>query len=331
MKLALQLAVSIAAVALLLVYVVDVREVAAVLRGFPAEYALLALLVATLDRVLMSYKWAVLVHAQGYRLSSLHAMTMYCAAMLWGSALPATVGADAVRAVLATKSGIRSTDVVASIIVERVVGFVWALVLGIVCLFVLRSAGVLDGRYDLIVFGSVAMLAGAIAIVLVSMNRPLMARAARLLPSRVQRTRLVARLGEVARASQSLGASRRAIAEFSALTVLEQVFALTLPLTLAIGLGVDLHPIVLMAIVPVAMLISRLPVSFDGLGIFEALFVGLFVLAGVSPEASFAIAIAGRVVQLIAVLPWWLVQVTWAGSVRPPPLQSRDALKIPPA
>jgi uncharacterized protein (TIRG00374 family) len=328
-KLTFQVAVSLAAVALLLLYVVDLRDVADVLERFPVGYAALAIVVVTIDRALMSYKWSLLVRAQGYRLGILQSMTMYCAAMLWGSALPATVGADAVRAVLATRQGIKGTDVVASIVVERVVGFVWALVLGIVCLFVLRSIGVLGPAYDPVVFGGTAMLAAAIAIVLISMNRSFMARAAAWLPVALQRTRIVNRLADVARASQSLGASRSTIVRFSALTVLEQLFALTLPWTLAAGLGVDVDPLVLLGVVPVAILISRLPISFDGLGIFEALFVGLFLLAGIPAEASFAIAIAGRVVQLVAVLPWWVAQVLSSRSVRPP--LASHALKTPPA
>lgn len=329
MKLALQLAVSLAAVSLLLVYVVDVRQVADVLRDFPLTYALLGLFVATLDRVLMAYKWAVLVRAQGYRLGLLQAMTMYCAAMFWGFALPATVGADAIRAVLTTRYGIKATDVVASIVVERVVGFVLALVLGVVCLFVLRSTGVLGASYDFVVFAGVAMLAGAVVIVVASMNRSLMVRGAGLLPAALLRNRLMLRLAELARAYQSLGASRATIARFGALTVFEQLFALTLPWTLAVGLAVDVDPLVLLGVVPVVTLISRLPISFDGLGVYEALFVGLFLLAGIPAEASFAIAVAGRAVQLVVVFPWWLLQVLSSRTVRPP--LAPHALKRPAA
>ncbi|HKZ72482.1 MAG TPA: lysylphosphatidylglycerol synthase transmembrane domain-containing protein, partial [Steroidobacteraceae bacterium] len=278
MKLALQLAISAITVALLLIYVVDVRQVAHALQSFSPAYALLAILVATIDRAMMSYKWGVLLRAQGYRLGALQGMTIYCAAMLWGSALPATVGADAVRAVLATRYGIKGTDAIASIVVERVVGFVWALALGLVCLLILRSAGVLGEPYDLVVLAAVGMLLGAIGVVAVSMNRSLMIRAGTLLPAAAQRSRFMHVFSQLGRAYQSLGAARSTIAKFSALTVLEQLFAVTLTLVLAAGLAVDADPLVLFAMVPVAMLISRLPISFDGLGIFEAVFVAMFLL-----------------------------------------------------
>jgi uncharacterized protein (TIRG00374 family) len=131
LKFAVRVAISILLVVLLLVYVVDLPQVWRILKGFQPTYLLLAVAAVTLDRALMTYKWTLLLGAQGYRLPLLRGMVIYCAAMLWGSVLPGTVGADAIRAVLVMRRGLRGADAVASIIVERLVGFVAALVLGI--------------------------------------------------------------------------------------------------------------------------------------------------------------------------------------------------------
>jgi uncharacterized membrane protein YbhN (UPF0104 family) len=100
--------------------------------------------------------------------------------------------------------------------------------------------------------------------------------------------------------------------------VLEQVFSVIFPWTLAKGLGVDVDLLLLLGVLPISTLISRLPISFDGLGVFEAVFVGLLVLAGIGAEAALAIAISGRIIQLFAFLPWWFVHVARSGAVRPP-------------
>jgi glycosyltransferase 2 family protein len=318
LKLALRIAISILLVALLLVYVVDLRQVWRILTSFQPAYLLLAVAVVTLDRALMTYKWTLLLGAQGYSLPLLRGMVIYCAAMLWGSLLPGTVGADAIRAVLVVRRGVRGADAVASIVVERLVGFVAALLLGIVSLLILRTTGVLDARYDRAFYLAAAVLAGTLVLIGLSLSASLTGSAMGLLPAALRESKLMARVARMASAYRSLGAARGTIAAFGGLTLVEQMFAVALPWVLARGLGVPVNPLVLLGVFPLAMLISRLPISLDGLGVFETVFVGLMLLARVSAEVSLAIAIAGRVIQLLCFFPWWLVQVAGAGGLRPP-------------
>jgi uncharacterized protein (TIRG00374 family) len=318
LKLAVRIAISILLVVLLLVYVVDLRQVGRILKGFQPAYLLLAVAAVTLDRALMTYKWTLLLGVQGYRLPLLRGMVIYCAAMLWGSVLPGTVGADAIRAVLVTRQGVRGADAVASIIVERLVGFVAALLLGIASLLILRSTGVLDATYDRAFYVGAAVLIGTLVLIWVSLRASLTGSATRLLPSRLRQSKLVVKLTRMTEAYRSLGAARGTIAAFGGLTLVEQMFAVALPWVLARGLGVPVNALILLGVFPLAMLISRLPISLDGLGLFEAVFVGLMLLARVPPEASLAIAISGRVIQLLCFFPWWVVQVAGAGGVKPP-------------
>jgi uncharacterized protein (TIRG00374 family) len=318
LKLAIRIAISILLVVLLLVYVVDLRQVGRILKGFEPAYLLLAVAAVTLDRALMTYKWTLLLGVQGYRLPLLRGMVIYCAAMLWGSVLPGTVGADAIRALLVTRQGVRGSDAVASIIVERLVGFVAALLLGIVSLLILRSTGVLDATYDRAFYLGAAVLVGTLVLIWTSLRASLAGSATRLLPSRLRQSKLMVKLSRMADAYRSLGAARPTIAAFGGLTLVEQMFAVALPWVLARGLGVPVNALILLGVFPLAMLISRLPISLDGLGLFEAVFIGLMLLARVPPEASLAIAISGRVIQLLCFFPWWVVQVAGAGGMRPP-------------
>jgi len=66
MKFWLRIALSIALVVLLFTYVVDAREVVHILQRFDAGYLLLAIAVVTLDRILMTFKWTLLLRAQRY-------------------------------------------------------------------------------------------------------------------------------------------------------------------------------------------------------------------------------------------------------------------------
>jgi len=318
MKLWLRIALSIVLVVLLLTYVVDVREVGHILQRFDAGWLLLGIVVVTIDRVLMTFKWTLLLRAQGYRLPLLQGVTIYCTSMVWGLALPATVGADAIRAVMVTKRGFNGTDVVTSIVIERMVGFVLALALGLVSLAILRNIGVLGARFDIALYLGVAMLIGVTALLVAALNEKLVSAVLVRLPRFVRESKVMQYLERFAAAYRALGGARRTIAKFSALTVLEQVFSVIFPWTLAKGLDVDVNLLLLLGVLPISTLISRLPISFDGLGVYEAVFVGLLVLAGISAEAALAIAISGRIIQLFAFLPWWVAYVARSGAVRPP-------------
>ncbi|HEY7639348.1 MAG TPA: lysylphosphatidylglycerol synthase transmembrane domain-containing protein [Steroidobacteraceae bacterium] len=317
MKFWLRTALSIALVVLLFTYVVDAREVAHILQRFDASYLVLALVVVTLDRMLMTFKWTLLLRAQGYRLPLFQGVTIYCTAMVWGLALPTTVGADAIRAVMVTKRGFNGTDVVTSIVIERMVGFVLALALGLVSLAILRSIGVLDARFDRALYLGVAMLIGVTLLLVAALDERLVSKVVARLPAKVRASKVMNYLERFAAAYRSLGGARATIAKFSALTVLEQVFSVAFPWVLAKGLGVPVDLLLLLGVLPITTLISRLPISFDGLGVYEAVFVGLLVLAGIDAAAALAIAISGRVIQLFAFLPWWFVYVAQSG-LRPP-------------
>lgn len=318
MKLWLRIALSIALVVLLFTYVVDGREVLSILHRFETKYLLLAIIVVTLNRVLMTFKWTLLLRAQGYRLPLLQGVMIYCTSMVWGLALPTTVGADAIRAVMVTKRGFNGTDVVTSIVIERMVGFVLALALGLVSLVILRTIGVLDARFDSALYLGAAMLVGVTALLIAALNETLVGKVVAQLPRAVRDSKVMHYLDRFAAAYRSLGRARSTIAQFGALTVLEQVSSVMFPWTLAIGLGVEADLLLLLGVLPISTLMSRLPISFDGLGVFEAVFIGLLVLAGIDAAAALAIAISGRIIQLFAFLPWWVAYVARSGAVSPP-------------
>src|SRR5438309_95088 len=105
-------------------------KIAAIAGRISFGLASLAVIVSILDRALMTYKWTLLLKAKGIHLGLLTAMKIYCASMIWGMFLPTTVGADTIRAVSTARTGINANEVVASIVVERMFGFLSALLLG---------------------------------------------------------------------------------------------------------------------------------------------------------------------------------------------------------
>ncbi|HLS81520.1 MAG TPA: lysylphosphatidylglycerol synthase transmembrane domain-containing protein [Steroidobacter sp.] len=312
--------------ALLLIFFVDVRLVIETLLRCDPWWALAALAALTADRVLMSYKWALLLAIRDYRVTLQQCLMVYCSAMMWGLALPSTLGADGIRVILVRRFGVCVDDALATILVERGVGFVSALLMAIAGLIILRSALPNEGAYDALLVGGVIALGAAIGVLIFSFSSAAIASVLQLLPGKLARSKAGALLQRLHEAYRSLAVDRRRITLFSVLTLGEQALMVACYGLIAVALGVEFNALFLLAAVPLAILISRLPVSIDGLGVYEGIFMAVMALGGVPPEDSLAISLAARALQILVWLPWWLMLVARTGEIRPPgPIQKRIA------
>ena len=126
-----RLAISVILVALLVWWLGGFGKIGAIMSRISFRFAILVLVICTLDRALMTFKWIRLLEARGMHFRLFAAMRIYCASMIWGLFLPATVGADAIRTISMARAGVDSHEVIASIIIERTIGFLAVLLVGI--------------------------------------------------------------------------------------------------------------------------------------------------------------------------------------------------------
>jgi uncharacterized membrane protein YbhN (UPF0104 family) len=83
------------------------------------------------------------------------------------------------------------------------------------------------------------------------------------------------------------------------------------------GFGVPLMPSVAYLIVPVAVLLSTLPISIGGWGVREASLSYGLVLFGVAQAAAALLGLALGIGMLLAALPGGIVLLLLGGQVRP--------------
>jgi uncharacterized protein (TIRG00374 family) len=317
MKVWLRIVVTLLLCALLLIYVADVRVVIQTLARCDPFWAAVALLAFLLDRVIMSYKWGLLLAIRGYSVSLAQKLMVYCSAMMWGLALPSTVGADGIRVMLVRRFGVRVDDTLATILVERGIGFIVALLTAVASLLLLRAMLPHDSMYDYALMFGVAGLIGAIVILVFSFTSHALNSVLLLIPRRFAESKAVHILERLHEAYVSLASDRRRIAAFSALTLVEHVTVIVCYGLVARALEVQFNPMFVFAAVPLAILVSRLPISLDGIGVYEGIFVAIMALGGVQPADALAVSLAARALQIVVWLPWWLMLAARTG-VRPP-------------
>lgn len=300
------------------------EEIGAAMLRMKPLYIALVIVVLTLDRVLMTYKWGLLLRLRGLHLPLWRGVQMYCASMIWGMFLPATMGADAIRVVSAARSGLPMGEVTASIVIERMLGFLSALVLALCSLTLLSWLGALDERTAPLWWVALALLTGALGAFSVSFSQ----RAYLLIHDRLLRrfreSGVMARLRRFHQTYRAYRGHKAGMAVFFGLSFGEQLLPILHSWLIALGMGIDVGLLFVAGAVPLALLIARIPVSIDGLGVYDGLFMVLMALAGVSPAESVAIALIGRILQIVAWLPWWATYVLGSGSLRPESLGHKE-------
>ncbi len=308
-----------AALLALLARSVRLGEVArAVAAAAPGPLAL-ALLLGLADRALMIGKWYPLLHAQVPEVGVTRAARAYLAAGFASYFLPTSVGADALRSVALGRGRRAVAEVGASVVVERLLGLFGSLSLALVSL-ALAWRGPVPSPRSLGAFlpWAAAGWAAVLALLLAGFrSRAFDAFAVRLHGRRSGRGAEI--LARIAAAAERYRRAPRTIAWTAAASAGEQLFPVLILWTLARSLGLPVPFLTHLAVVPLAMLVGRLPISIAGLGVFEGALVGLYGLYGVPRADALAVAVAARAIEVAAQLPGAFFWSDLAARDQPPP------------
>lgn len=322
-KLVLQLAVTMALLGGILWYVGGVDGVVDVVADVELTYLVLAVVLLTVDRALMVYKWALLLRSRNVLLPFWQGMKIYCTSMIWGLFLPMTIGADTVRAILSSREGLRTQSVVASIVIERIVGFIASIVVGIIGLLILDSLNALDNRFDFVWKLALFGLVAALITFILSISRRTYDSVRRIMPEAAMRSRVYERISALHSKYVEFGSHPRTLSIFSVLTFLEQFVAIVFVWLVALALNVEVGLLFVAGAIPLSILVSRLPISLNGIGVFEGVFVLIMSLGDVSGTEAVSIALLARLVEIATWLPWWMAYSIELGKVGIPRLDAQ--------
>ena len=290
--LALRFTVTFGLLALLLFVVADPRELVRNIITVSPAAMLVAVALAAIDRLVMAYKWRMLVRARGLPVDLWTAVRSYFASSLVGLVLPVTVGADALRVLTLRQFGM--LDVTASIVIERIVGAIAMVSVAVVsCL--LLAATVAGVPVQELTVWLVAALVGVTALFIGS-----------LFAAKWWAARHRAAPSTLKKVTEAYGRYRDhpvVLTVFYALSVGESLIAAVIAYVVAVGLGLSVPLYLLLATVPIALASARLPVSLGGFGVQEASFVYLGGLVGVPATDALSVMLLLNAAMLIALLP----------------------------
>lgn len=266
----------------------------------------LAIALVVLDRSLMAYRWLVLLCPidADQRPSFGAVMRVFFVSTFLGTFLPASVGGDIVRAYGLARLRVATGPAVASVIMDRLLGVLSIVIVGVGGLLLAPRGGVASTRAIALALAvaSAVCIAGALVVfsewvagAALGLLRGLPVAALRRIASELtQATRAYSRFhGELA----------NVLASSIAVQALRVLQAYCLGRALAIAAG----PAVYFAFVPLILLVMLLPVSVNGIGTSQAAFVWFFGGAGVPAPEALALSVLFLALGVVGNLPGGLL------------------------
>jgi hypothetical protein len=172
----------------------------------------------------------------------------------------------------------------ASVVMERVLGLLALVLVVFGCLVAFAAQE--GGRFgQLLLPVALLMVAGVIGLAWALHGR---------IPRRLER---------FAAAFRRYAGERAALRSFFGLSLVEQLLPVAANYWMSRALGLEVSFLTFVMTIPIILFVARIPISIDGLGLVEGLYVWLFAYAGLGPSESFLLALMGRVFTVLASLP----------------------------
>jgi uncharacterized membrane protein YbhN (UPF0104 family) len=297
LKLLVKIGVSAGLIAFML-HTFDVKGLADHLRE-ASPWSLAAVVMISIAMApLHAARWLVVVRAAGGRLALGPATKMVLIGYFFSQVLPSAVGGDAVRTWCAYRAGLRASDAVNSVVLDRAIALVGLMLLGAFTLPWLADrvgdATLVNAFAAVIVLG----IGGFAAFVgFGGLTKAL---------TRWRVGRLLSRLADLARATMLTPAR---VVPLLAISIGGFVVACWLVYMIARGMSLEIRFTDCLLLVPPVLLASVIPVSIAGWGMREGAMVVALGFAGVAPAAAFVVSVLYGLCVAAASLPgslFWL-------------------------
>ena len=264
----------------------DWARFAEVLQQMPAWFYAGSLVVLTIGQVLYAYRWSVVLAGMGLDVPFVEVLRQYFIGIFFSNLMPTAVGGDAAKIYyLGQRSGF--VPITASVILDRLLGFVWLAVIGSVLAWVVGGdAQVLVLNRQLLTLFASGFLSALLVAWLVPVERVL----PRLVPARwsswtlrVSEFVMLLRQGVCRPVTFVTAGLIVGVYAWLIAMVYQQYFAVSGQAALAV------LP-VLLVIVSMSIFVN-VPITVGGIGLREQLHVLLFTAFGVPKEVAVTISL----------------------------------------
>ena len=263
---------------------IDLEQTARALARLSLVHAAVVLALLALDRVIIIWRWLILIRASGHNVAAKSVAWIYLVSSFIGIPTPAGMGGDALRAYTLSQRTSEGGAAVASVAADRLLGLTAIVLVGLCgAVFWRRDEGqemLLVATMTVFAMSAMFLWAGTVV------------RA--VLPRFITERRIGIRLIRYADALSAYRHRRSALLAVLGLSVLVQILRILQAYLLGVGIGIDVSLAYYFVFMPIGLIGLLLPIHISGFGLPQTLIVWLLTPVGV-PEAD-ALALSTLIV-----------------------------------
>ncbi len=252
------------------------------------------LTIMLIDRWLMAFKWVLLLRIKDIHLSNLYGLKLYLIGGFWGEFLPTGVGVDVYRVIALKSKGNSIKETTSSIVVERVIGFFATTTFAFFA--ITYVAFFFDDSLKPYLYPIFYALVIPVLLSLILIKFPVTIYISRLF-NRYKDASVIKKIKSLYCAIMDFKSDPRRLWYFYCLSFIEQAIPSVFIFVGALSLGLGVHYLYFLAIVPAMFILIRIPVSIQGIGVEEGLFILFFSMVGLSTTEAFSLALVNRVAK----------------------------------
>ncbi len=261
---------------------IDVREFASIFAKIGILYFVLAALPYVAAQAVSTWRWKLLL-PEHFRFGRL--FSLYMIGSFFNSFLPGVIGGDAVKAYYLNKDARKISLTLASVFMDRYLGYVGLMIIGISAFpFAYSYFGTSPFRW--------IMPGIFVAFVIASV-----------LFFGLKLGRKIGSVSEIYEYFGRLKSRKDVIVKAVFLSFVVQLLNFLMVVILAMAMGEDIPLILLCVFLPIIITVATVPISVSGLGVREGSFVLLLGLIGVRPELATSLSLSWFFANFLGGLP----------------------------
>ena len=281
---------------------VNLGEITNIIASAKIHFLLIGILWLLLDRVLMSYRWNILLMAKNIRIPFPQIVKIYFVGTFSGNFLPSSIAPDAVRAYFASKYDSKTSDILSSVIVDRILGLFSLGVLAIFSLlFVYRERGEINLKSLSVILGIFFLIALLIFSERVFKIMP--ASKLRQYMTNAEGGFIWKNIVKIDNSCNEYKNYNRVIQRALFLSFVIHVLSILAVYVLSLSINLEVSLIHLFLFVPLINILIMLPISIGGIGVQEGAFIYFFSKIGISSHGALTVALLFRALTVVGSLP----------------------------
>ena len=263
------------------------------IQRYPLAGALLILFSMSLPG---AARWSIILRVVDYPLRFLSTWPILLVASFFNHALPSTMGGDIVRMAQCYRIGIPLKIAIGNVVIDRLTSFASLLVLVVMTLPIIFI--IIGDKSEWWIAPVFVGIGFAGIYLLMSLKH---------IPLQVKHWRFVSATISVSEHLSKVLLNRRWGLKVMAAGLAVHILRVVAVWMLADGLHINAGLIDCLALVPLALLVTIIPISLGGWGLREGAFLVAFGLVGVTPGDAVALSIIFGITSIVASLPGGLI------------------------